>query len=344
VLPASFPDSGSYLHAVSWSPDGRYLATGDGRLWTANGHAAGRLFTRLDLSWSWSPTADCAIGVTSPTESQPATLSVGVPGEAPQPLVRLRGVGFVFAPNGRTLILEGGQLGQPRLMRLDLTNGKLVTLERLPAGTHNVAFAGWAPGGKILLYWAGPGASIMADGWPLQALDIGNGRAVVYGTKRSPVATIPEQGFVAACGSREIGIIGSGRPRPTIVDKRLAVLAPGQAPKILTPSTLGYLSTTCSPGATSIAAVQFPEGGKFNGRSRLTLLSGTGAFERYLSPGGAFTDANPAWAKPGILLARTPIGSQASQLWFIPRGGTARDTGLRATASAWSAVPPTGLD
>lgn len=349
VLPASFPDSSSYLSAVSWSPDGRYLATGDGRLWTATGHPAGDLFAKPDLFWLWSPTGDCVIGVTSPTESQVATLSVGVPGQPARPFLRMRGEGFVFAPNGRALILVAGPFGQPSLVRLDLATGKLVVLLRLPAGTHNVPFGGWAPGGHVLLYWAGIGASIMADGWRLSALDINNGHQVVYGTPRSPVETIPVYGFVAACGSREIGIVGGGRPYGTITDKQLAVLVPGRPAKALTPNTLGYLSPTCSPGGTSIAAVQFPEGGKSNGPARLTLLSTTGAFTRYLTPGGAFTDTSPEWARPGITLARTPTAGRTSQLWFIPKGRTARNTGLRAVASswsttwAWSATAPTGV-
>ena len=344
MLPASFPLSDTYFHAVLWSPDGKYLATGDGRLWTATGHPAGRLFTKLDGYWSWSPTADCVLGVTSPTQSTAATLAVGTPGQPSHPLLRMQAGRFVFAPNGRTLVLSAGPPAQKRLMRLDLSTGKPVVLERLPAGTTNAPFAGWVPGGHVLLYWAGPGASIFSEGWMLSSVNVASERAVLYGTKSSPVIVSPYDGFVAACGRAEFAIVGGGRPYPTIVNQRLAVLVPGQPAKILTPKTLGYLSPACSASASSIAVVQFREGGSSNGPARLTLLSTSGAFERYLTPGGAFTDANPEWAKAGIVLSRTPVGRLTSQLWFIPGGRTARDTGLRATAWAWSAVPPTGLD
>ena len=68
--------------SVGWSPDGRYLATGDGRLWTSKGKAAGRLFDSLTGFWGWSSVADCALGVTGgPTGFTPnRVLSVGMPG------------------------------------------------------------------------------------------------------------------------------------------------------------------------------------------------------------------------------------------------------------------------
>jgi hypothetical protein len=87
VLPEQLPASGSYppfnLPASSnappelrWSPDGRYLATDDGGLWTSSGMPSGRLFAKLVGSWSWSPTADCALATTSVARS-PAGFDLG---------------------------------------------------------------------------------------------------------------------------------------------------------------------------------------------------------------------------------------------------------------------------
>jgi hypothetical protein len=106
---------------------------------------------------------------------------------------------------------------------------------------------------------------------------------------------------------------------------------------------VAYLDPVCSPGGREIAAVQFPSGGRADGRARLALLSAEGAFRRYLTPSGRFIDGEPEWAVSGIFLARTPTGGGASELWFARPGGATGDTGLRATEWDWSITPPSGL-
>lgn len=351
LLPASFPSYAKYFHLVLWSPDGRYLATGDGRLWTTSGHSAGRLFRSLPVPsfWSWSPTGDCVLASTSQIEARVTILSVAEPGRLAHQLLRAPGLqSYVFAPDGRSLYftVRASALARVALMRLDLATGKLAELRQLPAGVCCVDLGGWAPGGRVLLYWAGAGGSVMADGAGLSAIDTSTRRPVVYGTKRSPVGTIPDRTFLLGCARRLFGVVGGGRPRPTVADKRLAALAPGKALRLLTPAALAYLSPVCSPRGSAIAAVQFHNGGSSQGRSRLALLSLSGAFRRYLTPGGAFTDGDPEWARSGIVVARTPLGGAGgpAHLWFGPDATTAHDTGLRATDWDWSATRPSGFN
>jgi hypothetical protein len=235
LLPASFPSYAKYFHLVLWSPDGRYLATGDGRLWTTSGHSAGRLFRSLPVPsfWSWSPTGDCVLASISPIEARVTILSVAEPGRLAHQLLRAPGLqNYVFAPDGRSLYftVRASALARVALMRLDLATGKLAELRQLPAGVCCVDLGGWAPGGRVLLYWAGAGGSVMADGAGLSAIDTSTRRPVVYGTKRSPVGTIPDRTFLLGCAWRLFGVVGSGRPHPTVADKRLAALAPGKAP------------------------------------------------------------------------------------------------------------------
>jgi hypothetical protein len=353
VLLERLPSSAMYLPGVQWSADGRFLATGDGKLWTAAGRPAGRLLDRLASWWSWSPTGECALGFTG--SAAQVTVSLGVPSQRPRAFLRGAIERFAFTPDGRALVLvvatgPGQRYG---FFELNLVAGKLREIARLPAADCCVSFGGWAPSGETLLFWAGPGDSVMADGWPLSGLDLEDGgRVIAYGTRRPflapagrlPAAVVlPVADFLAGCGRRLLAVTGFGRLRPTIADKRLVYLAPGKPPRPVTPSTLAYLFPACSRGGGMIAAVQFRNGERADGRARLALLSGTGAFLRYLTPAGPFTDSQPEWAAPGILFARTPSGGGASQLWFAPPGLGARDTGLQASEWDWSATPPSGV-
>lgn len=66
---------------VSWSPSGRYLATGRGRLFDAHDRKAIASRSGFDV-WGWSPVADCLVGVTDE-----GTLEVLTPRRASVPLL-----------------------------------------------------------------------------------------------------------------------------------------------------------------------------------------------------------------------------------------------------------------
>ena len=68
------PKMGRYqggVPLVGWSPDGRYVATRLGNLWTSVGASAGKLFATPAIgTWTWSPAGDCALAVTATATSR----------------------------------------------------------------------------------------------------------------------------------------------------------------------------------------------------------------------------------------------------------------------------------
>jgi hypothetical protein len=336
--------------SVGWSLDGQYLATGDGRLWTRTGASAGRLFGQLTGPWAWSPNNDCAVGITVGSEGASAVLSVAEVGQHSHPLLRGTISDFTFTPDGTALIVVGLTGDAPDITasfwRLDLATGQLTQLAQLSTGTCCVNLGGFAPGGRLLWFWGGPGGSIKADGWTLSAIDVvSGGKPVFYGVAGHSTVTLPRADFVTACGTRTLAAVGASRNSTRVFDKRLAYVAPGHLPEFLTSSRAVFESPACSSDGKQIAAPQGTNGGPFD-RLRLTLLTNTGKFVRYLDAGGAFGDYLPEWGSSGILFERLPDNATTTQIWFIPSGGTARATPLRADGGPdtfdWSATPPTG--
>jgi len=63
---------------------------------------------------------------------------------------------------------------------------------------------------------------------------------------------------VAACGENLLAVVGVGRIQTTVSDERLAIVFVGKPAQYLTPTTLAYLSPSCSPDGFTVAAVQYP--------------------------------------------------------------------------------------
>jgi Immunoglobulin-like domain of bacterial spore germination len=358
VIPYTPPGMGSYqggVPLVGWSPDGRYVATRFGDMWTSAGAPAGKLFATPAVgSWTWSPASDCALAVTrTATPRAPATISVGTPGQSSRPLLTGHIAAYAFAPNGKTLYLAVGQAPKAaRFVTLDLASGRLRDIGPAPGNACCVSFGGFAPGGKILLFWAGEGASIVEDGVSLRGIDTANNnRIVTYGTKTSPVFTLAGAKSVAACGADLLAVVGVGRIQSTVSDKRLAIVFVGKPPKYLTPTTLAYLSPSCSGDGFTVAAVQYPNGGKLSGPATLTTVVVKDGNTSQPAPSVGLLDSSPQWGTTGDLLyGRTPSGSSTMQLWYASGGNPPRDTGLRAwdtgmsaPAWVWTVTPPLGI-
>ena len=350
------PAVGSYepgVPLVGWSPDGGYVATRDGSLWTATGAAAGKLFVTPAIgAWTWSPASDCAIAVTTSSRAG-TTISVGTPGRSSRPYLSGHIAAFAFSPNGRTLYVAVGKAPNvPRFVTLDLASGQLRDTGPAPGNACCVSFGGFAPGGKILLFWAGEGASIVEDGVGLRGIDTAhNNRIVTYGTKTSPVFTLAGTNSVAACGGDLLAVVGVGRIQTTVSDKRLAIVFVGKPPLYLTPTTLAYLSPSCSGDGFTAAAVQYPNGGKLSRPATLTTVIVKNGNTSQPAPSAGLLDSSPEWGQTGDLLyGRTPPDSGTVQLWYAFGGNPPHDTGLRAfntglTALAWdwSVTPPLGI-
>jgi hypothetical protein len=357
VIPYKPPAMGSYqggVPLVGWSPDGRYVSTRLGNVWTSAGASAGKLFATPAIgTWTWSPASDCALAVTTTATSRaPATISVGTPGQSSRPYLSGHIAAYAFAPNGKTLYMAVGQApNAARFVTLDLASGRLRDIGPAPGNACCVSFGGFAPGGTILLFWAAEGASVGADGVSLQGIDTVHGnRIVTYGTATAPASMIAGRGSIAACGGNMLAVVGVGRIQMTVSDKRLAMVFIGRPPQYLTPKTLAYLSPACSPDGFAVAAVQYPNGGKVTGPATLTIVTVKNGNSYQPAPSATLLDSSPDWGETGVLYGRTPPGGSTVQLWYAPAGSGAHDTELRAwdtgmTALAWdwSATPPIGV-
>ena len=350
------PATGSYqpgVPLVGWSPDGRYVATRFGSVWTATGAPAGKLFATPAIgAWTWSPASECAIAVTA-TSRAGTTIAVGEPGHSSRPYLSGHIAAFAFSPNGRTLYMAVGQApNEARFAMLDLASGRLRDIGPTHGNACCVTFGGFAPGGKILLFWAGQGASVDSDGVNLQGIDTANNnRIVTYGTKSSPVPTIPGAHSVAACGGYALAVVGVGRIQETVADKRLAIVFVGKPPMYLTPKTVAYLSPSCSSDGFTVAALQYPNGGKLSRPATLTTVIVKDGNTSQPAPNAGLLDSNPEWGHTGDLLyGRTPPGSSTVQLWYASGGNPPQDTGLRASDTGpialnwdWSITPSLGI-
>lgn len=349
------PTMGSYrpgVPLIGWSPDGHYVAIRDGSLWTDTGRLAGKLFAKPAIgTWTWSPASDCALAVTSGSRAG-ATISVGTPGRPSRAYLSGHIAAFAFSPAGKTLYMAVGQPpSAARFVTLDLASGRLRDIGAAPGNACCVSFGGFAPGGKVLLFWAGEGASIVADGVSLQGIDTANNnRIVTYGTKSAPVSTLAGSESVAACGGYLLAVVGVGRIQNTVSDKRLAIVSVGKPPRYLTPATLAYLSPSCSPDGFAVAAAQYPNGGKISGPATLTTVTVKNGNTSQPAPSARLLDSSPQWGQTGILYGRTAPGSGTVQLWYAPFGTAGHDTGLRAydtglsaLAWDWSVTLPAGI-
>ncbi len=342
--------SDAVFPAVGWSVDGRFLGTSDGRLWSAGGRSLGRLFSRLTGPWSWSPAGDCALGFSGGVEGSSASkrLSVAEPGHRPHPFLRGAIQTLAFTPDGRRLVVVVSSGTTPRqriaFYRVDLAAGTVHRLAALPPGICCVSLGRITPDGRTLLFWAGPGSSVMQDGWTISRLDLlRGGTPRLFNASRGPARSLPSARSVVPCGRRLLAALGGPRPYPTIENERLAYLYPRRAARLLTPRRYAYLAPACSPQGGRIAAVRTPNGAS-SAKSRLALLSASGRFLRLLSRGGA-GDGSPDWGGAGIVFSRALAASGRTRLWWSPHGGPARPTSFLAAQLAWdwSATPPLGL-
>lgn len=349
------PTMGSYqpgVPLIGWSPDGSYVAIRDGSLWTRTGTSVGKLFATPAVgTWTWSPATDCALAVTASSRVR-TTISVGTPGRPSRAYLSGHIAAYAFSPSGQTLYMAVGQApSAARFVTVDLASGRLRDIGAPPGNACCVSFGGFAPGGKILLFWAGEGASIIADGVSLQGIDTaGNNRIVTYGTKSAPVTTLAGSESVAACGGSLLAVVGVGRIQNAVSDKRLAIVSVGKPPQYLTPATLAYLSPSCSPDGFAVAAVQYPNRGKISGPAALTTVTIKNGNTSQLAPNPGLLDSSPQWGETGILYGRTPPGVGTVQLWYAPFGTEAHNTGLRANDTGlsalawdWSITPPVGI-
>ena len=342
AVQATIRAPGGVRPPLAWSPSGQTLAIGpQGLFWRPDGSIIeigdvqhGLVQGRRGL-WGWSPLSDCGIhmdetGALFVTAANPSVVGPG------RRLLDSGVESFSFSPNGRKL---GLVLKIDRVRSIwiaDLARNKLRLLKKFPSATCCISLAGWTPSGQDVLFWAGRGASVMADGWPLTSVAKGGGLDE-WGT------TLPGAPL-QFCNGRLLGLTGSDRSGD---GARLAELAPGTDTVLLSDESDQVRSFSCSPDGRFIV-VQTD--------SRLALFDSQGAHIRDLSDidtsNGQWSERSPEWgpARTGILFVRSM--HLQTQLWFLSEGQvTERPIAQLARTSRWadrslfdwSATPPTGL-
>jgi WD40-like Beta Propeller Repeat len=181
-------------------------------------------------------------------------------------------------------------------------------------------FAGFSPDGRWLLYWARSmcSASLSADGWPLDAVPVGGGRAPTRAVAQ--MLLFPD--FLTWCRGR---LIAASTPsRETQLGSRLvATEPPAWRQHTIAPANhLSWVSPTCAPSGSVLAAAAGPRttDAEFGVQHRaIWLLSPSGAAMRRLTtpPASDLSDEAPRFTRDGrwILFVRTrviTVGTSAS--------------------------------
>jgi Tol biopolymer transport system component len=289
---------------VRFSPDGKWLVFGQGRIVLATGGAVQRPFGTVVRSWEWSPKADVLAGVT-----QDGGVLIVRPGGGPETLLR-DGSGvhhLAFAPDGRSLAID--RVGQG-IQVLDVTAARARTVfhESDPAKVPEVV--GWSPDGRWVLYWRGP---VGREGGPIDAVSSSGGPWV---NLFEPMLAYRDS--LSFCGSRIALSVGSGL---AVSEGKQIVLTgpPTWAFHTLTNDyTRSWIWPACSPDGRWLAATDtfnHKESANNTISRGLWLLSTDGSSRRLLVPGSRGAPEFARWSSDGSFIL---VVMRSGNSWSSP--------------------------
>lgn len=295
---ATLPDRQPLPARLSWSPDGRWIDTGDLLVAAADGAICepfGVGFTGLQ----WRPNSDDLLA----TGARGVVL--GIAGGEPRVLLPpgYAVAAGAFAPSGDQVLAEGPAAS---LWVVDLATGarRRIWHSPSPTGAIGPPFPGhWSADGRWILFQTDPdrSASLAADGTPLWAVDAGGGRARMV---EPYVLDSPD--FVQPC-ARGI-VVSAGLDRYVSAHKRIDLaVAPGWKPRTISddPSHSWY-AASCSPDGELVAAtvtVDREETAFDTAQRSIWLLATHGSLRRLLvRPPQGTSDEEPRFARDGSWL------------------------------------------
>ncbi|HEX2057252.1 MAG TPA: hypothetical protein VHI71_02690 [Actinomycetota bacterium] len=316
---------------VRWSASGRLLAVGPrGELWTWDGKRYEGPDVPLELAsqggarWAWSPTGDCAVVLAN------GRLDAFHTGAGANVVTLVpRGVEAAAWGRGPRIAVLLREESRRSLWIADLRESVMRRVTAFPPDVCCVVLGGWAPGGDEILFWAGPGTSVMQDGWPLQSVD-------AEGRRRTWGRTLPRPDTITRCGNAVAALTGDR----TLQRARVALLRPGR-PVATVAEPDRFTGVSCSANGSFVAAT---------GTSGLRILFADGSMSTAIGP--AVPSAAPEWGPPGSGVLFFRRSGRATQLWFVPEGGTAPRALIELPRTPerpphqtfdWTGSPPTGL-
>jgi dipeptidyl aminopeptidase/acylaminoacyl peptidase len=289
---------------VRFSPDGQWLAFGDGRVVPVAGGSVQQSFGSPVTAWDWSPTADLLAGVT-----QKGGVLIARPGSGPEALLPGgSGVGHVaFSPDGQHLAVDRAGRG---IQVLDLATARARTVLPVPDPAEVPEVAGWSPDGGWILYWRAP---VGKAGGPIDAVPSSGGPWVnVF----DPV--LPYRDFLSSCGSKIAVSVGAGQA--VSLGKQIVLTGPPDwAFHNLTDDfARSWIWPACSPDGRWLAATD-----SFNQKESanhtiprgLWLLATDGSSRRLLVPGTDGAPEFPRWSSDGSVIL---VILRSGTMWSSP--------------------------
>jgi hypothetical protein len=276
---------------VRFSPDGRWLAFGDGRVVPAAGGRVTRPLGSSVQTWEWSPTEVLLAGVTRET----GVLLAGPGGRARSLLPAGSGVGHLaFAPDGKRLAVDRLGVG---IQVVDAATGRSATVFHQANPGQAPQVAGWSPDGGWVLFWR---SRAEKGAVPLDAVPAGGGDWVnVF----DPV--LPYGDFLSRCGRRVAVTAGPGQ----VVSAGKQIVLTGSPTwrfrDLTRDYTRSWIWPACSPDGRWVAAVATPnheESAGLAGARALWLLASDGSSRRRLIAGGETAPELPRWSSDGRVL------------------------------------------
>ncbi len=278
------------------------------KLFLASSDAMG-FRARSDIrAWAWSPIGECGFGI-----DDGGTLFAETAAGDRVVLVAEGVRTFIVSPDGRRLglVLEEGPTTSVWIA--DLAAEVMHEVQRDPA-RRRLALEAWSSDGRALYLSSGRG-----DGFSF----VTTGRR----PREGGIVAVPVRNL-ELCGSRLLGIVNGAVAEISL-----------RGPDYLTDTQAGYSAVSCSPEGGFMAAIR---------SGRLVLLNADGSFVRDLATDRGYRDTFVEWGPrgAGVVFGRTRANAKRTEVWYIPEGGTARNTGLTYSARGsidWSATPPAGL-
>lgn len=262
-------------------------------------------------AWAYSPTSPCAVAL------RQGQLIAEPNGPGRGLLVTESVESFSLSPDGSRLAVVMEEIKTTSVWLADLDGTTLREVHRVRTGPA-ISLEAWSPNGRTLYLSSGPGS-----GLSFVTVHKASVPPLSGGVVATTVAGLEQ------CGDRLLGVVNGA----------IAVIST-RGPDYLTRTNAGYTAVSCAPDGSFLAALR---------DDNLLLLDAQGRELRDLTLDTGFSDVYLDWGErgSGLLLGRVPAGGGFGQVWHIPEGGAARDTGLRFSpgpgAIDWSASPPTGI-